>query len=79
MEAKVRASILRRMAAAGGLNVVCVKCGRRGKHVPGSRPRLRDRPCPKCGGRLRPEKWARTYPDRLLSEQRAQRNPGTMF
>jgi len=53
LDDRTRAAILRRMHAAGGINVLCVRCGARGKHLPGAGRRLRDRPCPKCGGRLR--------------------------
>jgi len=67
------------MVQSGGINVLCVACGARGKHVPGTRPRLRERPCPRCGGRLRPTYWAIQNPERYATERKIGRRPGQLI
>jgi hypothetical protein len=48
---------IRRRIERYGLRVVCLGCGARGRHRPSIDGRLRKRPCPKCGGLLKPVWW----------------------
>jgi len=57
-EPHVQAEIRRRVERYG-LRVVCLGCGARGRHRPSIDGRLRKRPCPKCGARLRSVAWVR--------------------
>lgn len=63
------AAMLRRMAEHGGLHVVCLGCGARGRHMPGESKRLRDKQCRRCGCRHpRTLAWIRKNPERAAQE-----------
>lgn len=57
LEGKMRDEAIRRRVERYGLKVVCLSCGARGRHRPSFDGRLRERPCPKCGGTLRARWW----------------------
>ncbi len=56
------------MAAAGGMHVVCLACGRPGRHQLDSRAPLHHRRC-RCGGKLRPRWWVNHNPVRAAEER----------
>lgn len=69
MNERKRAAILRRMASVGGMRVVCLTCGARGRHMPGERPRLRDRVCARCGTKHpRTVAWVTANPQRAADQ-----------
>lgn len=67
------AEAIRRRVERYGLRVVCCRCGARGRHRPSIDGRLRKRPCPKCGGRLRSVAWAKRYGAAFAAECREER------
>lgn len=62
MQDPVVQEAIRRRVERYGLRVVCLGCGARGRHRPTLQGRLRKRPCPKCGARLRSVAWVRAHP-----------------
>jgi rRNA maturation protein Nop10 len=64
---------IRRRVERYGLRVICSGCGARGRHRSSIDGRLRRRPCPKCGGRLRAVWWAVRYPAAFAREAREER------
>jgi len=64
---------IRRRVERYGLRVVCLACGVRGRHRPSIDGRLRKRPCPKCGGRLRTVHWVATHEAAAAVEAREER------
>ena len=48
---------IRARVAKYGLKVRCSKCNRPDRHRPEADGRLAQRPCPKCGARLRMWSW----------------------
>ena len=65
---------------SGVIRTACMDCGNPGRHrVSHGRPekgsaetpRLKTRPCAKCGGRHRPLWWVRRYPRRAAAEVQA--------
>lgn len=73
MSEAARAAIRRRVERYG-LKVVCLVCGARGRHRPSIDGRLRKRPCPKCGGKLRLVAWVKRFEaaaEREAAEERA--------
>lgn len=63
-----RVAAIRRRVERYGLRVVCLECGARGRHRPSIDGRLRKRPCPKCGGRLRSVAWVARFPAQAAAE-----------
>lgn len=64
---------IRRRVERYGLRVVCTRCGARGRHRPSFDGRLRLRPCPVCGGRLRSVAWAKKHAEAFAVECREER------
>jgi len=71
--AKNTVAAIRRRLERYGLRVVCARCGARGRHRPSIDGRLRKRPCPKCGGRLRSLAWAKKHDQAFAIECREER------
>ena len=51
-----------------GLKVVCQQCEAKGRHRPETQGRLRNRLCPKCGGRLRTLRWVHAHGQQEMLE-----------
>jgi len=63
------AAILGRMRKVGGLHIVCLGCGARGRHMPGDPTRLRDKTCARCRTKHpRTLAWIRANPERAAQE-----------